>query len=152
MVDLPEREQANTSFDTLYTPVRKLEVRQPLCSQKSGSGSTDTYRDKYRRYPIPAGRMVTLEEEELFSPDPKSCELKMPEFDQIEGLSMHMTQAMNLFQSEECKCFMCGASDHFARDCPHRETFCKWHKEQLNSQGVGQKNSKAPTPKNPPLK
>ena len=91
MVDLPEREQANSSFDTLYTLVRKLEARQPQCSQQSGSGSTDTYRDKYRRYPVPAGRVATLEEEELFPPDPESHESEMSEFDQTEGLSMCMT-------------------------------------------------------------
>ena len=77
----------NTSFDTLYTLVRKLEVRQPQHSQKSSSGSTDFHRDKYRRYPMAAGRMATLEEEELFPPDPKSHESEIPEFDPIEGLT-----------------------------------------------------------------
>ena len=38
MMDLPEREQANTSFDTLYTLVRKLEARQPQCSQQAVLG------------------------------------------------------------------------------------------------------------------
>ena len=127
-------------------------MRQPPHSQKSSSGSTDTYRDKYRRYPAPAERVATLEEEERFPPDPKSHELEVPEFDQIEGLSMHMTQAMNHFQSEECKCFVCGASDHFVRDCPHQKTFHKWHKKHLNSREVGPNNSKAPAPKDPPPK
>ena len=40
---------------------------------------------------MPAERVTTLEEEELFPPDPKSHELEMPKFDQIEGLSVHMT-------------------------------------------------------------
>ena len=119
MADLPKRDQANTSFDTLYTLARKLEVRQPPRSQKSHSWSIDLHRDKYRRYSVPAGRVATLEEDKLFLPDPKSHELEMPEFDQIEGLSMHMTQAMDHFQYGEHKCFVCGTSDHFARDFPH---------------------------------
>ena len=149
---LPERDQVNTSFNTLYTSARKLEVKQPLHSQKSGSGSTDLHRDKYRRYPTPNRRVATLEEEELFLPDLESHKLEMPKFDQIEGLSMCMTQAMDHFQCKEHKCFVCGESDHFVRDCLHQETFCKWHKEHLNSQEVGPNNKEAPTPKNPPPK
>ena len=72
MVDLPEQEQANTSFNMLYTLAKKLEVRQPLHSQKGGSGSSDTYRDRFRRYPALAGRVTTLEDEELFPPDAKA--------------------------------------------------------------------------------
>ena len=148
MADLPERDQANTSFNTLYTFARKLEVRQPLHSQKSGLGSTDLHWDKYRGYPTPSRRVATLEEEEQFPPDPESHELEMPKFDQIEGLSMCMTQVMDHFQCKEHKCFVCGMPDHFVRDCPHWETFCKWHKKHLNFPGVGPNNNEAPAPRN----
>ena len=87
MADLPEWEQANTSFDTLYTLAKKLEVRQRSHSHKAGSGATDTYRDLYRRYSAPAGRVATLEDEELFllAPeiwDAEVSEAKLPEFNQ----------------------------------------------------------------------
>ena len=42
---------------------------------------------------------------------------ELPEFDQIEGLNMQMTQAMNHYQREEWRCFVCGTTDHFAQDC-----------------------------------
>ena len=84
--------------------------------------------------------------EEVFPPDPKTQDSEPPEFDQIEGLTMRMTQDMNHYQQEEHRCFVCGATDHFARDCPHHETFHKWHKEHLNFKGVGLEN-KAPAPK-----
>ena len=122
MADLPECEQVNMSFDMLYTPAKKLEVRRSLHSWKMGSGSADTYRDMYWRYPT-TGRIVTLEDEELFLPDPEiwgaeALEVEFSEFDQIEGLNFQMTQAMNHYQWEECRCFMCGTTDHFAQDCP----------------------------------
>ena len=100
MADLPGQEQVNTSFDTLYMLAKKLEVRQPSHSHKAGSGSTNTYRDWYWMYPTPAGKVTTHEDEELFPPDPEIRSMEAPdagllEFDQIEGLNMQMTQAMN---------------------------------------------------------
>ena len=93
VADLCEWEQANTSFNTLYMLAKKLEGRQPLHSHKAGSGSADTYRDWYQKYPAPAGRVTTLEDEELFPPDPETWgtgapDAELPEFDQIEGLNM----------------------------------------------------------------
>ena len=73
----------------------------PLCLHRSGSGSSDAYMDKYRRYPGPIGQVVMLEEEKLLPPDPDSPDTEAPEPDVIEGLSLRMTQAMNHFQREE---------------------------------------------------
>ena len=95
---------------------------------------------------MPMGRVATLEDEELFPPDPKVRDTELLEFDQIEELSIRMTCAMNYYQQEEHRCFVCSAMDHFARDCPHCETFSAWHKEHLNSKGAGpQKKAPAPT-------
>ena len=151
MADLPQREQVNTSFDMLYMLAKKMEAWQPSQSHRSGTGSSDAYRDKYRRYPSPAERMATLEEEELLLSNSESLDSEAPELDQIEGLSLRMIQAMNHYQWEECCCFVCGATDHFVRDCPHQETFCTWHREHLNSKGVGPQK-KVPTLKSPQRK
>ena len=91
MADFPEHEQANTSFDMLYMLAKKLEARQPLCSHRLGQRSSEAYRDRFRRYHAPAGRVATLEKEELFPPDPETRDPEPPELDQIEGLGMWMT-------------------------------------------------------------
>ena len=62
-----------------------MQVRQPSRPHRSGSGSSEAYRDKYRRYPVPAGRVATLGDEELLSPDPEAQDVEPPEIDQIEG-------------------------------------------------------------------
>ena len=123
MVGLPEREQAGTSFDMLYTLTKKME-HVSLNTHTGGQGSSDAYWDKYRRYPTPAGCVAMLAEEELLLPDPEPLDPGVPESDIIEGLSLRMTQAINHYQHEECHCFGCGATNHFAWDCPHQEAFC----------------------------
>ena len=95
MPELPEREQVNMSFDTLYILTKKMKVHQPSWSHGSRSGSSETYRNKYRRYPTSVGRFAILKDEELFLPDPKARDMEPPKVDQIEGLSVMMTQAMN---------------------------------------------------------
>ena len=96
---LPEREQVHTSFDMLYMLAKKMEVQQPLHSHfhllgkhvqrvKAG-GSSDTYRDKYLRYPAPTGQIVMLEEEELLPPDPES-----PDSEASEGVSHSISQSI----------------------------------------------------------
>ena len=67
MAELPEREQVNTSFVTLYMLAKKMEMCQPSRSYRGGLGPPDAYRDKY----MPAGRVATLEDEELFLLDPE---------------------------------------------------------------------------------
>ena len=52
MAELPEREQASSSFDKLYTLAKKMEACQPSDMHR-GKGSSDTYQDKCRRYPTP---------------------------------------------------------------------------------------------------
>ena len=71
MTELPEREKVNMSFDTLYMLAKKMEVHQPSRSHRGRSGPSDAYRNKYRRYPALMGRVATLEDEELFLPDPE---------------------------------------------------------------------------------
>ena len=84
-------------------------------------------------------------------PDPEPLDPGVPELNIIEGLSLRMTQAINHYQHEECHWFVCGATDHFAWDCPHRQAFHIWHKEHLNSKGVGPQH-KEPAPKSPSQK
>ena len=136
MVELPEREQAGASFDKLYTLAKKMEACQPNCKHW-GQGSSDVYQDRYRKYPAPRGWVATLTEEEFLPPDPEPLDLGVPELDVIQGLSLRMTQAMNHYQREECWCFMCGVTDQFAWDCPHRDSIHLWWREQLNFQGGG---------------
>ena len=90
-----------------------------------------------------------LAKEEFLPPDPEPPDSEAPEPDIIEGLSLRMTQVMNHYQQEEHSCFMCGVTDHFTQDCPHREAFCAWHTEHLNSKGVGLQ-PKVPAPRSPP--
>ena len=145
MADLPEREQADTSFDTLYHLAKKLEARhQPCNATKVGSSTHDPHKG-YKKYPTLVGCVTTVEPD-LLPPDPDPVENTPPEPDYVEGLSFQMTQAINYYQKQERKCFVCGDSGHFTRDCPHCEAFCTWHKDHLNFEGVGKKN-RMPAPK-----
>ena len=85
MAEMPEREQAGASFDMLYTLAKKMEVCQPNHTHQ-GQGSSDVYRDRYRRYPTPGGRVATLAEEELL---PEPLDPGVPKLDVIEGLSLN---------------------------------------------------------------
>ena len=54
MAELPEREQAYPTFDTLYTLAKKLEVAQPAHTHQYTS-SSEMYREKHRHYPALVG-------------------------------------------------------------------------------------------------
>ena len=122
MADLPEREQVDTSFDTLYHLAKKLEVRHQLHhTTKMGSSTHDSHKG-FKKYSVPVGCMATVEPD-LLPPDPDPVDNAPPEPDYIEGLSLRMTQAMNHYQRQEHKCFVCRDSGHFTRECPHCENF-----------------------------
>ena len=109
---------------------------------------SDGYRDRYWWYPTPANRVATVGEGgDFLPPDPEEQEPEPPGDDPLDGLSTWMTQAMNHFQREEHRCFICRQTGHFTRECPHKNVFCTWQK-QLNFQGVGQYQG-GPAPKNP---
>ena len=122
MAELPEREQALPMFDTLYTLAKKLEAGQPVCMCWYAS-SSDIYREKHRCYPAPAGRVAALEEEGVALTNPVSREDSGSELEAVDGLNVHLAQAMSRYQREEWKCFVCGSPGHFARDCPHYSAF-----------------------------
>ena len=100
MADLPEREQADTSFNTLYHLAKKLEAcHQPHNTTKGGTSTHDPHKG-YKKYSTPVGCTATVEAD-LFPPDPELVESAPPEPDHIEGLSLRMTQAMNHYQKQE---------------------------------------------------
>ena len=143
MANLPEREQVDTSFDTLYHLAKKLEVHHhPHSTTKGGTLLNDPHRG-YKKYSTSVGCAATVEAD-LFPPDSDLVESAPPELDHIEGLSLRMTQAMNHYQKQELRCFMCGDTRHFARDCPHHEAFHAWLKEQLNTLGEARKQDACP--------
>ena len=73
MAELPEREQARPTFDTLYMLAKKFEVGQPVHSCQYTS-SSEAYREKHRHYLVLVGRVATLEEEGLALTDPVTGE------------------------------------------------------------------------------
>ena len=137
MVELPEREQAHPMFDTLYTLAKNIQAGQPVHTCWYAP-SFDVYRKKHRHHPALAGRVVALEEEGMASTDPVSGEDSESKVEAVDGLNVHLAQAMSCYQREEQKCFMCGSPGHFTRDCPHHDAFKRWHREQLNTKGAGE--------------
>ena len=143
MVELPGREQARPTFDTLYTLAKKLEAGQPGHTHQYAS-SSDVYRKKHRCYPVLAGRVAALEEEGVVSTDPASREDSESEVEAVDGLNMRLAHVMSRYQREEQKCFVCGSPGHVTRDCPHCNAFQQWHWEQLNTKGVGENSQLTP--------
>ena len=139
MTELPEREQACPTFDTLCTLAKKLEAGQPVWACHYTPG-LDTYQEKHRHYPALTGRVAALEEEGVASANPTSREASGSEVEAVDGINMCLAEAMSRYQREEQKCFMCWSPGHFAKDCSHRDAFKRWHREQLNAKGVGKNN------------
>ena len=143
MAELPERKQAHPTFDTLYTFAKKFEAGQPVHTHQYAT-SSDAYREEYRHYPAPAGRVATLEEEGMALTDSFSGEDSKSEVEAVDGFNVNLDQVMSHYQREEWKCFMCGSPGHFTRDCPHHNAFKRWHWEQLNTKGAGENSQLAP--------
>ena len=122
MAELPKREQARPTFDTLYMLAKKLEVGQPACMCQHTT-SSEVYREKHRHYLMPVGWVAALEEEGLALSDPVTGEDSKSEVEAVGGLNVCLAQAMSCYQREEQQCFMCGLLGHFTRGCPHREAF-----------------------------
>ena len=136
MAELPEREQARPTFDTLHTLAKKLEAGQ-LVHTCRYTTSSKAYRDKHRHYLMLVGQMAALEEEGSALSDHVTGEDSESKEEVVGGLNVCLAQAMSRYQWEEQQCFMCGLPGHFAQGCPHREAFRRWHRDQANSKGVG---------------
>ena len=100
MAELPKREQARPTFDTLYTLTKKLEMGQPACTHWHTT-SSKVFRDKHRCYLIPAGWVAVLEEEGLVLSDPVTGEDSESEVEVVGGLNVHLAQVMSHYQWEE---------------------------------------------------
>ena len=122
MAELPEREQAHPTFDTLYTLAKKLEVGQPARMHQYTT-SSKMYREKHRHYLMLAGWVAALEEEGLALTDPVTGEDSESEVEAVGGLNVRLAQAMSHYQREERQCFVCGSLGHFTQGCPHHEAF-----------------------------
>ena len=128
MAELPKREQASPTFGTLYTLAKKLEAGWPACAHWYAS-SLELYREKPRCYPAPVGRVASLEEEGVASANSASGKDSKSEVEAVDGLNLHLAQAMSHYQREEHKCFACGSPGHFARECTHHNAFKQWYWE-----------------------
>ena len=100
MAELPEREQAHPTFDTLYTLTKKLEAGQPAHTHQYTT-SSEAYRDKHRCYPMPAGRVAALEEEGLVLSDHVTGEDSESEVEVVGDLNVHLAQVMSCYQRLE---------------------------------------------------
>ena len=100
MAELPEREQAHPTFDTLYTLAKKLEAGQ-LAHTHWYTTSSEACREKHRCYLMPAGRVAALEEEGLALSDPVTGEDSKSEVEAVGGLNVHLADAMSRYQQEE---------------------------------------------------
>ena len=100
MAELPKRELARHTFDTLYMLAKKLEAGQLACMCRYTS-SSEVYREKHRCYLVPVGRVANLEEEVLALTDPVTGEDSESKVEAVGGLNVHLAQAMSHYQREE---------------------------------------------------
>ena len=112
MAELPEREQAHPTFDTLYMLTKKLEVGQPAC-MRWYTPNSGAYRDKHRCYLMPTGQVAALEKEGLVLSDQITGEYSQSEVEAVGGLNMRLAQVMSCYQWEERQCFLCWSLGHF---------------------------------------
>ena len=94
MVELPGREQARPTFDTLYTLAKKLEAGQLACACRY-TPSSEVYRDKHRHYIVPTGQVAALEEEGSTLSDHVTGEDSESKVEVAGGISVHLAQAMS---------------------------------------------------------
>ena len=113
MAEMPKREQAHPTFDTLYTLAKKLEAGQPA-HMHWYTTSSEAYKEKHRCYLTPVGQVAALEEEGLALTDPVTGDDSESEVEAVGGLNVHLAQAMSCYQREERQCFMCESLGHFA--------------------------------------
>ena len=113
MAELPEREQAHPTFDTLYMLAKRLEVGQ-LVHTCQYTTSFEAYRDKHRHYLMLAGKVAALEEEGSALSDQVTGEDSESEVEVVGGLNVSLAQVMSRCQWEEQQCFVCGSPGHFA--------------------------------------
>ena len=100
MAELPKREQARPTFDTLYTLAKKLEVGQPACVHRYTPGS-EVYRDKHRHYVMLTGRVAGLEEEGSVPSKQVRGEDSESEVEAVGGINVCLAQAMSRYQWEK---------------------------------------------------
>ena len=91
MAELPKREQARPSFDTIH-------AHQKV---RGGATSSEVYREKHRCYLMLVGQVAALEEEGLVLSDPVTGEDSESEVEVVGGLNVHLAQAMSHYQQEE---------------------------------------------------
>ena len=97
MAELPKREQAHPTFDTLYTLAKKLEVGQPACTCQY-TPSSEAYRDKHRCYLVSVGQVAALEEEGSVLSDQVTMEDSESKVEAVGGLNVHLAQVMSCYQ------------------------------------------------------
>ena len=100
MAELPKREQARPTFNTLYMLAKKLEVGQPACARQY-TPSSKVYRDKHRRYVMPTGQVAALEEEGSAPSEQVRGEDSESEVEAVGGINVCLAQAMSQYQQEE---------------------------------------------------
>ena len=100
MAELPKREQACNTFDTLYTLTKKLEVGQ-LVHMCRYTTSSEVYRDKNRHYLMLVGQVVALEEKGSVLPNRVTGEDSESEVEAVGGINVCLAQAMSRYQWEE---------------------------------------------------
>ena len=94
MAELPEREQACPTFDTLYTLAKKLEAGQPAHTRQYTT-SSEAYRDKHRCHLTPMGWVAALEEEGSVLSYHVTGEDSESEVEVVGGLNVCLAQAMS---------------------------------------------------------